>query len=95
MNSFIAFTRGPHFFFRENSRSLVYPLYIYASSGIVRAFNTHTASVRAYTHDDRVPFECRDVSGAVESLLSEIYVRTWMSMALCAAHAHIRNGRRK
>lgn len=56
--------------------ALVFPLYIYASSGIVRTFDTHTASVHVYMHDDRILFECRVVpAGAVDSLLLEIYVR--------------------
>lgn len=69
----------------------MFPLYIYASSGIVRAFDTHTASVRAYTHDDRVPCDCRETFQQARLILSSrrcAYARTWMSMALCVAHAH-------
>lgn len=64
--------------FPRNSRSLVFPPYIYASSGMVRAFDTHTAYVHAYTRTTIIfssIVESLQQARAVDSLLSEIYVR--------------------
>lgn len=77
--------------------ALVFPLYIYASSGIVRTFDTHTASVHVRICTTIVFSSNVGSFQQARLILSSwrsTYARTWMSISLCAAHAY-RNDRRK